>query len=297
MARDRATLAAFGAAVVIGGTNFLAVKFSNEELEPLPGAAIRFTAAALLLYAICAIWRYEMPRGRAAVGAVIYGFLGFGISYWALYYAVLGMGAGPTSVIIASVPLATLILAVIHGQEVLTTRGVIGGILAVIGIGVLSLRSLETDVEPSYVVAAIVGVLAIAESGVVIKGFPRAHPISTNALGMGVGALFLILAAFAFDPSWELPSRGRTWVALVYLVVVGSGVLFWLFLFVIARWSASATSYITTLFPVVAVTLGALFADEEITIELLLGGALVLVAVYIGALSDTSRVKPPPTSG
>ena len=297
MARDRATLAAFGAAVVIGGTNFLAVKFSNEELEPLPGAAIRFTAAALLLYAICAIRRYEMPRGRAAVGAVIYGLLGFGISYWALYYAVLGMGAGPTSVIIASVPLATLILAVIHRQEVLTTRGVVGGILAVIGIAVLSLRSLETDVEPSYVVAAIVGVLAIAESGVVIKGFPRAHPISTNALGMGAGALLLIVAALAFDPSWALPSRGRTWVALVYLVVVGSGVLFWLFLFVIARWTASATSYITTLFPVVAVTLGALFADEEITIELLLGGALVLVAVYIGALSGTSRVKPPPTSG
>ena len=109
--------------------------------------------------------------------------------------------------------------------------------------------------------------------------------------------MFLIVAAFAFDRSWALPSRGRTWVALVYLVVVGSGVLFWLFLFVIARWTASASSYITTLFPVVAVTLGALFADEEITIELMLGGALVLVAVYIGALSDTSRVKPPPTSG
>lgn len=297
MARDGATLGAFGAAVVIGGTNFLAVKFSNEELAPLPGAAIRFSAAALLLCAISAIWRYEMPRGRAAVGAVIYGILGFGISYWALYYAVIGMGAGPTSVFIASVPLATLILAVIHGQEVLTARGMVGGALAIIGIGVLSLRSLESDLEPSYVIAAILGALAIAESGVVIKGFPRAHPMSTNALAMGVGSLFLIIAAFALGQPWEMPSQGRTWAALVYLVVIGSGVLFWLFLFVIGRWTASASSYITTLFPVVAITLGALFADEEITIELLFGGVLVLVAVYIGALSDTTRVKPPPTAG
>lgn len=284
-----ATLAAFGGAVVIGGANFLAVKFSNEELDPLSGAALRFIAASALLFLISAIWRYELPRGRAAVGAAIYGLLGFGVSYAFLYYAIVGLGAGPTSVIIAAVPLATLILAVIHRQEVLTARGVIGGVLAVIGIGLLSYRSLGTDLEPSYLAAALLGAVAIAESGVVIKGFPRAHPMSTNALAMGVGALFLIIATFAFDQSWALPSEGRTWAALAWLVAVGSVALFWLFLYIISRWTASATSYITTLFPVVAVTLGALFADEEITIELVFGGALVLIAVYVGAVSGAAQ--------
>ncbi len=283
------TLTAFAGAVVIGGANFLAVKFSNEELEPLSGAALRFTAATVLLLLICAISSSVLPRGRAAVGAAIYGLLGFGISYAFLYYAIQGLGAGPTSVFIAAVPLATLILAVIHRQEVLTARGVVGGLLAVIGIGVLSYRSLEADLEASYVIAAILGVAAIAESGVVVKGFPRAHPMGTNALGMGVGALFLIIAMFAFDQSWALPSEGRTWAALLWLVAVGSIGLFWLFLYVISRWTASATSYITTLFPVVAVTLGALFADEEITADLVFGGALVLIAVYIGAISTAAR--------
>ena len=292
---SRATLAAFGGAVIIGGANFLAVKFSNEELDPLTGAAFWFTAASLMLFAVCAIWRYALPRGRAAVGAAIYGLLGFGVSYAFLYYAILGMGAGPTSVILASVPLATLVLAVAHRQEVLTARGVAGGILAVIGIGLLSYRSLEGDLELSYVGAALLGVIAIAESGVVIKGFPRAHPMSTNALGMAVGALFLIVAAEVFDQSWALPSDPKTWAALAYLVVIGSGVLFWLFLYVISRWTASATSYITTLFPVVAITLGAIFADEAITIELLAGGALVLMAVYIGALSSKARADRAPT--
>lgn len=278
-------LAAFTGAVVIGGANFVAVKFSNEELDPLAGAALRFSAATILLLIICGVWNYELPRGRAAVGAAIYGLLGFGISYALLYYAILGLGAGPTSVFIAAVPLITLILAVIHRQEVLTARGVVGGLLAVVGIGVLSYRSLEADLQPSYAIGALLGAAAIAESGVVIKGFPRAHPMSTNALGMGVGAVFLIIATFVFDQSWMLPSQGRTWAALLWLVVVGSIGLFWLFLYVISRWTASATSYITTLFPVVAITLGALFADEEITIELLLGTTLVLLAVYIGAIS------------
>lgn len=289
------TLAAFMGAVVIGGANFLAVKFSNEELDPLSGAAMRFIAATILIALISLVWRYDWPRGRAATGAAIYGLLGFGVSYAFLYYAILGLGAGPTSIIIAAVPLATLILAVAHRQEVITARGIIGGGLAVAGIGVLSLRSLDADLELSYIGAAILGVLAIAESGVVIKGFPRAHPMTTNAVGMGVGAIFLVIVSLVYGQSWALPTEARTWAALAWLVLLGSAGLFYLFLYVISRWTASATSYVTTLMPVVAVTLGALFADEVITIEVVIGGALVLIAVYIGvsgSLQQEAEVQP-----
>jgi drug/metabolite transporter (DMT)-like permease len=88
-----------------------------------------------------------------------------------------------------------------------------------------------------------------------------------------------------------LPQTTRTWFVLAWLVVVGSVGLFILFLFVIARWTASATVYALTLMPVVAVTLGALLADEPVTVEVLAGGALVLVAVYIGAIFQ-ERAKP-----
>jgi drug/metabolite transporter (DMT)-like permease len=136
-----------------------------------------------------------------------------------------------------------------------------------------------------------VAVLSIAESSVVIKGFPSAHPMSTNAVGMAIGALLLIAAAFAFDQTWSLPTTARTWVALAWLVVVGSVGLFWLFLYVIGRWTASASVYAITLMPVVAVVLGALFADEPITAGLVIGCALVLAAVYIGAIGGKSAGK------
>jgi drug/metabolite transporter (DMT)-like permease len=286
-----ATLAAFSGAVLIGGANYIAVKFSNEEIDPLSGAALRFSAAALLLFLICAIGRYPLPRGRQAVGAALYGLLGFGISYALVYYAIVGLGAGPTAVILGAVPLATLLLAVVHGQEALSIRGVAGGLLALIGIGVLSVGALEADLEPSYTIAAVVAVLSIAESSVVIKGFPSAHPMSTNAVGMAIGALLLIAAAFAFDQTWSLPTTARTWVALVWLVVVGSVGLFWLFLYVIGRWTASASVYAITLMPVVAVVLGALLADEPITVGLVIGCALVLAAVYIGAIGGKRTEK------
>lgn len=291
-----ATLAAFSGAVVIGGANFIAVRFSNEELDPLFGAALRFGLATLLFLLIARVTGAPFPRGRAAAGAALYGLLGFGAAYGLLYYALVGLTAGTASVITAAAPLVTLVLAVLHGQERFSTRGVVGGGLAIAGLAVLSAGNLGGDLRPIYLIAAMLGVVAIAGSSVVIKDFPKAHPVTTNAVGMAAGTAFLIVTSVAFQEQWAFPRERRTWLALSWLVVLGSVALFLLFLYVIRRWTASATVYAVTMMPVVAVTLGALIADEPITTEVLAGGALVIAAVYVGAVSGTRKpreIRPP----
>ncbi len=78
---ERATLLAFIGAVVVGGGNFVAVRFSNEKLPPLFGAPLRFGAAAVILFRIARVRGVPLPRGRAASGAALYGLLGFGLAY------------------------------------------------------------------------------------------------------------------------------------------------------------------------------------------------------------------------
>ena len=73
-------------------------------------------------------------------------------------------------------------------------------------------------------------------------------------------------------------------MALSWLVIAGSVGLFYLILFVIGHWTASATAYSVTLMPVVAVTLGALLASEPITLEVVVGAVLVVLAVYVAAI-------------
>jgi drug/metabolite transporter (DMT)-like permease len=281
----RTTLMAFLATFLIGGTNFVVVKFSNAELPPLFGAGLRFSAAAVILLAIMKIRGMEMPRGRALLGAAVYGTLSFGLFYGLLYYALLGISAGNTSVILASIPLVTLAIAVLHGQERFTSQGVGGGLLAMAGIAVLSYRSLEGQLPLLPLLAAIGGILATSEAAVLVKGFPKSDPITTNAVGMSIGGAGLLLASAAFGERWILPGRMSTWVALAWLVVVGSIGLFGLFVFVIKRWKASASVYSITLMPLVAVVLGALLLDEAVTPETVAGGALVVLGVYVGALS------------
>src|SRR5829696_10532590 len=90
----RLTLTAFGAAVLIGGSNFVAVKFSNAELAPLYGAAVRFTAAGAIFAVLAVAFAVPRPRGAAILGDAIYGTLAFGGAYGLLYFALLEISIG-----------------------------------------------------------------------------------------------------------------------------------------------------------------------------------------------------------
>ena len=60
-------------------------------------------------------------------------------------------------------------------------------------------------------------------------------------------------------------------------------------LYVVQRWTASATAYVFVLMPIVALIVGALIADEEITATTILGGTVVFAGVYLGALARSDR--------
>ena len=86
-----------------------------------------------------------------------------------------------------------------------------------------------------------------------------------------------------------MPERAATWLALAYMVVVGSGVVFVLYAVVIRLWSASRAAYAFVVTPIVTVLLSAWLDDEPITAALVLGGVLVLAGVYVGALRPAER--------
>ena len=78
-------------------------------------------------------------------------------------------------------------------------------------------------------------------------------------------------------------------MALAYLVVFGSTVLFSLFVYVLQRWTASAVSYTTLLMPLVTVSLAALLTGEKISSWFAAGGGVILIGVYVGAFLVVPR--------
>ena len=281
-AHDRATLGAFAGAVVIGGSNFVAIRFSNRELDPIWGAGLRFALAAVLFGLLCAALRLSLPRGRALLLTAVYGLLSFGAAYGCLYWAMQDVPAGIAAVVLAVGPLLTLLLAVAHGMERISPHALVGALVAVAGSALIFFQ--PGSIAFGWHSFALLGVAALcaSEAVVVSKLVGRHHPAAMNFVGMSAGAAVLLVVAWVAGERLALPVDGETQLAVAFLVVATVG-LFLLVLVVVQRWTASATSYLFVLMPVVAVALGALIADEEITVTTILGGALVCAGVYVGA--------------
>jgi drug/metabolite transporter (DMT)-like permease len=281
---DKRILLAFAGVVLLAGSNIVAVRFSNRELDPFWGAGIRFFGASLILWALVARGRYPLPRGRALRGAFVYGILSFLIAYAFFYWGSQEVPAGLGGTIMASVPLLTVMFAAAHQLERLRLRGVVGAVVALTGIAIMSSGALSGDVSLPSVIAIVVAAAAASESGIILKLLPSSHPVVTNAIGMSVGAVLLLLLSSIAGESWTPPESPSVWGAIVYLAVA-SPFLFMLLVYVIQRWTATGASYQFVLFPIVSVIGGALLLGEEVTSSLLLGAPFVLVGVYIGALS------------
>lgn len=282
-------LAAFVALVFIGGTNFVAVRFSTFQLPPLWGAASRFTAATVILVVMGLVLRAPFPRGRAFVGAALYGLLGFGVFYTLAYLALVDAPAGVGAVVLAMAPLATFLLAIVQRQERFRWLGLVGGLVALAGVGVM----VGAPEVPLGSLLALVGAaVAAGQAGVIAKWFPKAHPVTMNAVGMGTGSILLIALSLLRNERWILPEGVATWAVQIYLITLGSVGLFVLYLFVLKRWTASRTAFAFVLFPVVAVTLGAWLLGDALTVSLAIGAVVVLAGVYIGALHGAMSGEP-----
>jgi drug/metabolite transporter (DMT)-like permease len=281
---DKRTLAAFVIAVIFLGVNFVAVRFSNQELPPFWGAALRFIIASLLLCGIVWLRRIPLPRGRALTGATLFGLFSFAMNFGLLYWALTRVSAGMASVMFAAIPLITQLIASLVGQERLTWRGMLGALVVIAGIGIVFLEQLKFDIPFVYLGAVLLAAVNAALSGIVVRYYPRSHPMATNVVGMGLAAVILLLLSIFIGEARVLPSLPSTWLALGWLIV-SSIVGFVLIIWLLARWSATATSYVGVCTPLVTVITASLIAGESPSLTFLAGSLLVLLGVYVGALA------------
>ena len=279
--------------MLIGGFNFVAVRFSNRDLPPVFGAGIRFALAALLLFLVVRLRRIPLPRGRSLTISLAYGFLSFTCSYALAYWALQELSAGIGAVLFAATPLVTVFLAPLHKLERFRMRGLFGSLVVLIGITILANPAAAGRAPILPILAMLGATITAAEASVLVKKYPTGSPLATNAVGMGIGSLVLLGISAVAGEAWAPPETTTTWLVVVYLAVIGSAGLFGLFLFTLSRWTASATSYFTALMPVVSMVAGSVLASEAITTAGAMGGLVVLLGVYVGALSNSGRVSNP----
>jgi drug/metabolite transporter (DMT)-like permease len=87
--------------------------------------------------------------------------------------------------------------------------------------------------------------------------------------------------AFAVESPITLPSIPITWVSVVWLGVLGTGLAFLLYFYLIHSVGPTRTTLVTYVFPLVGVILGVVFLNESLDWQLVAGAVLIIASVVI----------------
>ena len=180
----------------------------------------------------------------------------------------------------------------------------VGAMLALGGVLLMSQVALDASVSIGTILVAMGAAFCLAEGAVLVRIFPPEHPVTLNAVGMTVGAGVLLIASLLAGNRMVLPELQATWLALAYMVVIGTGVVFLLWVYVLEHWEASRAAYNFVLLPPITLFFSNLITGEDVGVEVVFGGLLILAGVYIGALrptlpepSDLAAPAPAPDPG
>jgi drug/metabolite transporter (DMT)-like permease len=267
---------------LIWGTTWLAIKIGLQTLAPITGVGLRFLIAGVLLYAVAA-WRGKLRPLRDVPWEVVLVFatLLFGLNYVLTYTAETHLDSGLVSVLFATLPFFAFAFARFMIGERTTPRTWMGALISFLGVGIISLTQ-EVRASPLYALAAIGAAAGSAFSNVYAKRHSHHDPLVTLPPGMVVAGIVLTAIGLAIEHTdWSAAVSLRSLLTLGYLSIFGSGVAFFLMMWLLKRIPAWVVSLATLIFPVVALTVGVLFGGENATNREILGTACVIGGLAI----------------
>ena len=285
----RRGLALFAAMCVIWGVPYLLIRVAVEEISPATLVLARTTIAALILLPIAAArgeLRQVLPYWRPVL---VFALIEIAVPWVLLGAAEQEISSSLTALLIAAVPLIGAVIARTTGnRERLAAESVFGLLVGLAGVAAI----VGVNAEGAGAVP-IIEVLLVAVCYAVGPVILQRHLARLPALGVITASLAITAVAYvpvaAFTLPTEMPSAEVVW-SVLGLAVVCTALAFLLFFALIAEVGPVRATVITYINPAVAAVLGVLVLDEEFTVGMAIGFALVL----IGSALATRPSKPSP---
>ncbi|WP_211369815.1 EamA family transporter [Nonomuraea turkmeniaca] len=278
---------------VVWGSTYLGIGIAIESIPPMLSGALRFITAAALLAGFLLVRSgpaaFRMSR-RQFLGAAIVGVLLLTLGNGMLAVAEQYISTGLAALLVASVPLWLVVFrfAVRDRPKALTLAGVLVGLC---GVGALSLTGAEGGSGTGIVVVLLASVSWAVGSFLSSRIQMPANALATSAVEMVVGGAGLLVLGTGLGERLDLSAvTTRSWLALAYLILVGSLIGFTAFSWLLGNAPISLVSTYAYVNPAVAVALGALVLHEPITTQVVLGGLVILVGVAL--VISTERKGP-----
>lgn len=281
---------------LVWGSTFIALAVVVRDLPPFLAMTVRHLAAGALLLA------YALPRGdrtgdrigRRQIGAAfVFGGLLFVAGHGTLAWAQQTVPAGVAALLVGTIPLWMALLDRVFFGRRLPASAYVGFVVGFVGLSFLLDPFGQGSVDRVAAVAIVLSAGAWAVGSLYSRTapLPKRPLVAAGVASLGGGVLCFVIAA-ASGEIGDVRWTGVSVLALGYLVVVGSllGFSAYVWLLKVAPTSLVATyAYVN---PIVAVALGWLLLGEEVTLQMAVAGAAIVVSVALIVRTSGTAVEP-----
>ncbi len=264
------------------------MRIASPEFGPISLIAIRAWVAALVLLPLIFIRRewplvFKLWHHLSFVGVIT-----TAVPFILIAYATLYITAGGTSLLNATVPMFSAMVAWLWLRESLNLVGIAGLLLGFAGVAILTTPEggdYRTVLLPSLAVLLATALYALGSC--YTKLYLQSYPAPAVTAGCQFfAALFMLVPGVIMWPD-AVPSF-VSWVSALALGVFCTAMAWMIFFHLLKSAGVNNTVVVTYLIPVFSILWGGLFLDEIVTANMLLGGVLILCSV---ALTTSSYAK------
>jgi len=286
------------ALVALWGSNFMFVKLGVASVPPATLVAARLLIGAVILVAVVRAMGHVFPRpGRAWIPYVVLAIMGNSLPFWLITSGQKSIDSALAGILMAIMPLTTLVLAHFFvAGETMTRNRLAGFLLGFAGIvaltGPAALHGLGGSSREIFAQLSVLGgAVCYAMQSVLVRRMLRGNVMVASAAIISIAALISVPISLLVDEPWNLaPSRGSV-AAVIWIGIGPTALATIVFLKLIGSAGPTFMSLTNYCIPVVALLLGMALLGEEPGANAYVGLVLILAGIALSQLRRNTALK------
>jgi drug/metabolite transporter (DMT)-like permease len=288
--------AALATVYVVWGSTFIALAIVVRDLPPFLAMAVRHlvAGAVLLAFALPRGDRRGDPIGRRQIGAgFVFGALLFVAGHGSLAWAQQTVAAGVAALLVGTIPIWMALFDRVAFGRRLPWVAYVGIAIGFAGLAFLFDPFGEGSVDRLGALVIVGGAMCWAIGSLYSRVAPLPiRPLVSAGLASLCGGILLAGYSVVSGEIGEATWTSDALLGLGYLIVVGSFVGFTAYVWLLRVAPISLVSTYAYVNPIVAVALGWLILGEDVTVQMVVAGAAVLVSVAVILRSGGTSLEP-----
>ena len=276
---------AFISVILIWTSTPLAIQWSSTS-APLSSVLARMLIGVMFCLTIMGLLRMKLPFNENARRLYVVGGLSMFFTMSFTYVAAQSIPSGWISIIFGLSPIATGLFSLFFEPESrLTPLRIIGMSLGISGLVLVFQAGLAFDSNTFFGISLLLAAMLIASiSSVVLRHLSKdsqLQPMQITTGGLAIAIPFFALSAYLLEPSSGVAYTSKELLSILYLGLIGTGIGFTLYYFLLKKMPASKVALVTLITPISSLLLGNLVNNEPVIKEVWIGAVCVSIGLML----------------